>query len=299
MELKSYLTKKSKLVEKALKKYLPKDNSLISRAMRYSVFAGGKRLRPILVILGAEICGSKNIADILPAATALEFIHTYSLIHDDLPSMDNDDLRRGKPTSHKKFGEATAILAGDALLTDAFRLMGNLGENKRLNKQRIIDSVLVLAKLAGYKGMIGGQMKDTIETNRWNKMNLNTAKKNLEFIHLNKTAALIQASLLIGATLFNASKKQLNALNQFGRYVGLAFQAVDDILDITADKKLLGKRGSDLENNKLTYPSLYGLEESQNKAKKLIINAKKSLNIFGKKAEILSQLADYIIQRQY
>ena len=299
MNLKQYLNQKTQIIETALRRNLPKDNSLISRAMRYSVLAGGKRLRPILVILGAEVCGANNVSDFLGAACAVEFIHTYSLIHDDLPAMDDDDLRRGKPTSHKKFGEAAAILAGDALLTDSFRLLANLDKDSRIKKEKIIASILTLSELAGYNGMVGGQAKDTIEAGVWNKKNIAQARQNLLYIHLNKTAALIRASLLIGATLANGSKKQLSALDKYGKNIGLSFQIADDILDITADKKLLGKKGSDRDNKKLTYPALYGINRSIEAAKKLVDSAKSSLKVFGKRADILAELADYIVERQY
>ena len=299
MALKKYLNQKSIIIERALRKYLPKDSSLLSRAMRYSVLAGGKRLRPILVLLGAEVCGAKSTSDFLGAACAVEFIHAYSLIHDDLPAMDDDDLRRGKPTSHKKFGEAAAILAGDALLTDSFRLLAELSKNKRIKKENIISSISILSELAGYKGMVGGQAKDTIEAGNWNKKNIGRARQDLEYIHLNKTAALIRASLLIGAILANGSKKHLAAFDKYAKNVGLAFQVADDILDITGDKKLLGKKGSDRDNKKLTYPALYGINRSRETANKLVNSAKSSLKMFGKRAVVLTELADYIVERQY
>ena len=299
MALKKYLNQKSIIIERALRKYLPKDSSLLSRAMRYSVLAGGKRLRPILVLLGAEVCGAKSTSDFLGAACAVEFIHAYSLIHDDLPAMDDDDLRRGKPTSHKKFGEAAAILAGDALLTDSFRLLAELSKNKRIKKENIISSISILSELAGYKGLVGGQAKDTIEAGNWNKKNIGRARQDLEYIHLNKTAALIRASLLIGAILANGSKKHLAAFDKYAKNVGLAFQVADDILDITGDKKLLGKKGSDRDNKKLTYPALYGINRSRETANKLVNSAKSSLKMFGKRAVVLTELADYIVERQY
>jgi geranylgeranyl diphosphate synthase type II len=298
MNLQAYLAKKSLLVNQYLKRYLPRDSSLLSRAMRYSIFAGGKRLRPMLVLEAAELCGLSNDA-VMPAACALEYIHTYSLIHDDLPAMDDDDLRRGKPTCHIKFGEATAILAGDALLTDAFRLVSKCAENKKIPSECVIQANILLSSAAGYNGMIGGQMKDTIETDGWDKKSRASARKSLEYIHLNKTAALLRASLLVGATLAGGTKKQLSALDNYGRDIGLAFQIADDILDITADKKLLGKRGSDRENNKLTYPALYGLDASRAMATRLIQHAKKSVSVFQGEALILEKLADYIIERQY
>ncbi len=293
-ELKTYFSKKIATVERALRSFLPKDNALISRAMRYSIFAGGKRLRPVLVIMANDVCGG-NEKEVLPAACALEFIHTYSLIHDDLPAMDDDDLRRGMPTSHRKFGEATAILAGDALLTDAFRLIA-LSPRR---PERALKAQRILSEAAGYQGMIGGQMKDTVETGNWNAKSKNASKKNLHYIHLHKTAALIRASLLIGGELAGGSPRQLAALAAYGDKTGIAFQVADDILDIEGDKKLLGKRGSDRENNKLTYPALYGLEESKALARRLVEEAKQELSLFGGKAGLLRQLADFIIERHY
>ncbi|MCX5778122.1 MAG: polyprenyl synthetase family protein [Elusimicrobia bacterium] len=297
MKLVDYLKQQGRLIDRALIKFLPADNSLIACAMRYSICAGGKRLRPILVIEGARLCGG-TVAQVLPAACALEFIHTYSLIHDDLPAMDNDDLRRGKPTSHKKFGEAAAILAGDALLTDAFRLMSVCADNKRNRPERVVEATAVLSVAAGYRGMIGGQAKDTIEQGTWHKKSISLAKRDIEYIHLTKTAALIQASLVVGATLAGATSLQKTALNSYGRNIGLAFQIADDILDLTADKKLLGKRGSDRENNKLTYPALYGIEGSRQLSEKLIKEAKGNIRLF-KQASMLEQLADYIVERKY
>lgn len=298
MDLKKYLSDRSEVVNKALRKYLPKDNSIISRAMRYSIFAGGKRLRPILVLEASDLCGMR-VQDALPAACALEFIHTYSLIHDDLPAMDNDDLRRGKPSSHKKFGEAAAILAGDALVTDAFMVICECAKNKKIDCGSIINAIAILSDAAGSRGMILGQVKDTIESAGWNKRHGASLEREVLTIHLNKTAALIKASLMIGAALASASKKQMEALKIYGENIGIAFQIADDILDITADKKLLGKKGSDKDNNKLTYPAIYGLHDSMQIASALIGKAKNSLSVFGKKAETLEMLADYIIERKY
>ncbi|MBN1621330.1 MAG: polyprenyl synthetase family protein [Endomicrobiales bacterium] len=294
MILKKYLSKQAKLIDSALKKCLPKDNSLISRAMRYSVFAGGKRLRPILVMEGAKICGG-DAKSVLPAACAVEFIHTYSLIHDDLPAMDNDDLRRGKPTSHKKFDEATAILAGDALLTDSFRLLCECNKRKDL----VITAVKLLSEAAGHKGMIEGQIKDSVELKNWKKESKNKLRKKVIHIHKNKTASLICASLKIGAVLSGASRNQIKSIEKYGWEIGLAFQIVDDILDVVGDKAILGKRGSDKDNNKLTYPALYGLNNSSKLSVNLIKNAKKNLKTFGKRASILNQLADFIVERKY
>ncbi len=292
MELQAYLRSRAALIEKALERYLPRDNRLISRAMKYSLMAGGKRLRPVLVLEGAALCGGRP-ADYLAPACALEYVHTYSLIHDDLPAMDNDDLRRGKPTSHKKFGEAAAILAGDALLTDAFLLM----TLSPAGPAAAIDALRLLAAAAGHDGMIGGQVADTLETDAWQKKGKARSARTLEYIHLNKTAALLRASLTIGATLAGGNKKQTAALDGYGRDIGLAFQIADDILDITADKKLLGKRGSDRDNNKLTWPAIHGLDASREKARALVASAKKHLSLFGPRAKILAALADYIVDR--
>ena len=197
MDLKTRISERAALVNAALKSYLPKDNSLISQAMRYSVNAGGKRLRPILVLEGAQACGGRP-GDYLAAACALEYIHTYSLIHDDLPAMDNDDLRRGKPTSHKKYGEAVAILAGDALLTDAFRLIAECSKKRGFPPGSVIDTVKIVSEAAGRTGMIAGQVTDTLEAGARHKRNISVSKRKLLSIHPGKTAALIPASLVTG-----------------------------------------------------------------------------------------------------
>ena len=293
-DLKSYLKKQGQFVNKLLKKYLPKDKSIISQAMRYSVLAGGKRLRPVLVMLGAESFGL-DTKKIEPAICAVEFLHTYSLIHDDLPAMDNDDLRRGKPTNHKKFGEAAAILAGDALLTETFNLIAK----SKVPAERIIKAITMFADYSGYKGMIGGQAEDTIEAGKWNKQNISFCKKKLEYIHIHKTSDLIKASLLLGAILAGAKDKFLKAIEKYGHNIGIAFQIADDILDVYADKKLLGKNGSDADNDKLTYLRLYEKEQSEKNAKKLIEEAKKSISQFKVNREIFESLADYMITRQF
>ncbi|MDD5101618.1 MAG: polyprenyl synthetase family protein [Endomicrobiaceae bacterium] len=294
INLKKYLLLMSKEVNISLKKYLPKDKSIISQAMRYSVLAGGKRLRPIFVILGAEIFGLSK-QKIEPAICAVEFLHTYSLIHDDLPAMDNDDLRRGKPTSHKKFGENAAILAGDALLTESFNLIAQCN----VPSDRIVKAIRNFAEYSGYKGMIAGQAEDTLEAGKWNKKDISLCKNKLEFIHINKTSALIKASIKIGAILAGAKEKDLVLLDKYAHNIGLAFQIADDILDVYADKKLLGKNGSDNDNNKLTYLSLYGKEKSEENAKNLISEAKKVISKFKTKKEILEALADYMIDRRF
>lgn len=285
MNINTYLKKQKIIVDKALKKYFLKnvdEPAILNAAMRYSVFAGGKRLRPILCIVACDVCGcvEKNV---LPTACGLEMIHTYSLIHDDLPAMDDDDYRRGKLTSHKKFGEAIAILAGDGLLTKAFE---------------IIDSRVVkeIALAAGTKGMVGGQAVD-IESEVGSQKS--EVKKKIDFIHIHKTAKMIEVSLKAGAILSNASREKIKALSDYGMEIGLAFQVVDDILDITGNKKKLGKAGSDVKNKKLTYPAVYGIKYSREKAEKLIEIAKKDLKIFGKKAVMLENLAEYIIRRDF
>lgn len=293
-DLKKYLTKNALSVNSALKKFLPKDNSIISQAMRYSTLAGGKRLRPIFVIIAAELFG-KKASDIMPAACAVEYLHTYSLVHDDLPAMDNDDLRRGKPTCHKKFGEAAAILCGDALLTESFGLITRSNaKEKNINK-----AVRILSEYGGYQGMIAGQAEDTLEAGKWNKKDKTLMEKKLKFIQLQKTSALIVASLKIGAVLAGADKKSIKALETYGTCIGHAFQITDDILDVYADKKLLGKKGSDKDNDKLTALSFYGKEKAEKIAEDYIKKAKKAISIFGKKADVLNQLADYMIERKY
>lgn len=309
MNLKKYLEEKRKIINHALDKYLRFNKGypqILIKAMRYSIFAGGKRLRPLLVLASAQVCGGKGYKKPLGVACALEMIHTYSLIHDDLPAMDNDDYRRNKLTCHKKFGEAVAILAGDALLTYAFQIMS---ESPQVKKELIKE----LAEAAGIGGMIGGQVED-IQNSRLESQNLkikgsrnlhlqNKQKakiaKKIKYVHTHKTGMLIKTSLKAGALAVGASEKQVKVLEKYGEDIGLAFQIVDDILDITGDKKKLGKRGSDRDNKKLTYPLIYGIEKSKKKAKDLVEKAKEMLVVFGKKADILRKMADYIVNREY
>ena len=297
--LRKYFEKWRKAVDRALNRLLPKESrepKVIHKAMRYSVFAGGKRLRPVLVVAAAEACGLKG-DDVLPTACALELIHTYSLVHDDLPAMDDDDLRRGRPTSHKVFGEAIDILAGDALLTHAFKLAS---KNGKIPSSAIPKAVEAIAVGSGTEGMVGGQVLDIqMEGGKWKKLSAKDRAKILRAIHENKTAALLTASVLAGAILAGAPEKKIKSLKEYGRSVGLAFQVADDILDVTADKKLLGKKGSDKANKKLTYVSLYGLERSREMALDLSRRAKSSLKIFGKRGWVLNDLADYIVERTY
>jgi geranylgeranyl diphosphate synthase type II len=260
------------------------------------MFAGGKRLRPVLVMAAAECCGLPG-KKVLKTACALEMIHTYSLIHDDLPAMDDDDLRRGKPTNHKVFGEAMAILAGDGLLTYAFEAVAQNASELKLDGRATSEVVRVVARGAGTQGMVGGQVAD-LEAENWRSKNHGfDPKKALEYIHLHKTAALMIASLEAGAILAGATPKQRKNLVTYGKSVGLAFQIADDILDVVGDKKKLGKMGSDEQNDKLTYARLYGIDRSREMAAALTDKALKALTTFGKKAEPLRLLAEYIIKR--
>jgi geranylgeranyl diphosphate synthase type II len=314
MDIKTYLQEKQELVNSYLKSYFdtPSSPFVLHEAMRYSIFAGGKRIRPILALASYEAC-SGNPEDILPQATALELIHTYSLIHDDLPSMDNDELRRGKPTNHKVFGEAMAILAGDALLTEAFFMMtntnppipplvkGGMGGLFSPHKQSvspishstILRALRDVALSAGVNGMVGGQAQDILSENT------KPDRDTLEFIHLHKTAALITASVRMGAILANVIKTKLKALSKYGENIGLAFQIVDDILDVEETTEDLGKTaGSDINKKKMTYPSLFGIEGARQKAKDLITMAINSLKIFSSEAEPLRNIAIYLIERK-
>ena len=298
-ELDRYMTTRTESVDKTLKALLrgrAEEPDTIVKAMAYSMFAGGKRLRPVLVMAAAECCGLPG-KKVLKTACALEMIHTYSLIHDDLPAMDDDDLRRGKPTNHKVFGEAMAILAGDGLLTYAFEAVAQNASELKLDGRATSEVVRVVARGAGTQGMVGGQVAD-LEAENWRSKNHGfDPKKALEYIHLHKTAALMIASLEAGAILAGATPKQRKNLVTYGKSVGLAFQIADDILDVVGDKKKLGKMGSDEQNDKLTYARLYGIDRSREMAAALTDKALKALTTFGKKAEPLRLLAEYIIKR--
>jgi geranylgeranyl diphosphate synthase type II len=295
MELKSYLANKRAVIDKALKLYLPKPEKPageLFEAMKYSLFAGGKRLRPILCVASSEAVGG-NEEDVLPVACALEMIHTYSLIHDDLPAMDNDDMRRGKPTSHKVYGEALAILAGDALLTEAFNLISTLDINGEKAGEVIQKIVALIASAAGPNGMVGGQAVDMAIAGK------QVEASTIEFMHAHKTGALIAASVSSGAILGGASKNQLESLDRYGRKIGLAFQVSDDILDIEGDSEEMGKVvGVDARMGKNTYPSIYGLEKSKEMLRGLIDEAVDSLCQFDIKAEPLRKIAEYIVERK-
>lgn len=296
MQNKEYLRYKS-LVEEHLLYFLPEvDHKSITlyESMTYSLQAGGKLLRPVLLLAACDFCGGdEKLA--LPYACAIEYIHTYSLIHDDLPAMDNDDLRRGMPTNHKVFGDAVAILAGDGLLTSAFEAMNKdmllYFDNVDLLKRRI-RAVYELSKGAGCRGMIAGQIADIEAEDK------QCTKEILDYIHLNKTAALIKAAVRAGAYLGGADKKTLDDLDEFAENIGLAFQIVDDILDVSGDEEKLGKKtGSDLAKKKATYPCRYGLEESKEKVLELTENAKKAMEPYYDNAEFFVMLADELAHR--
>lgn len=295
MDIRDYLSSKKQIVDKFLDSYMPPDDSYpqeIHRAMRYSLFAGGKRIRPILSIASFETV-REDSSLILPVACAIELIHTYSLIHDDLPSMDNDDFRRGKPTNHRVFGEAVAILAGDALLTMAFSIITDSAYVQQLGNGQILQVVSEISSASGCKGMVGGQVVDILSEGR--DIDVNT----LEYIHVNKTGSLIRASVRAGGILAGADKSRLNALTVYGENVGLAFQITDDILDIEGKKEDLGKNtGMDIKKGKKTYPGLIGMDKSKEKVKELIDNALDALSIFDYKADPLRDIAKFIINRK-
>tara|TARA_B100001175_G_scaffold260324_1_gene229212 strand:- start:3710 stop:4579 length:870 start_codon:yes stop_codon:yes gene_type:complete len=273
-------------VNKSLQEVLPSEESRLAEAMRYSVLNGGKRLRPILVYLSSRL-GSCDRQSINLSACAVELIHCYSLIHDDLPSMDNDDLRRGNPTSHIKFDEATAILAGDALQPLAFELICNIN----IDEKTKIKLLSKLANASGFSGMVGGQVKDI-------QMGLKPSVEELDLMHFQKTGRLIQTSLEIGGLLSKLDEETIKLLSNYGKKIGLAFQIQDDIIDIESPASISGKnQGSDLDQNKITYPSVVGLEDSRSKALTLAKEAKEILVPLSKKADNLRLLADYVVTR--
>jgi geranylgeranyl diphosphate synthase type II len=293
MDLKSYLIDRQKAVDRALNGFLPKATvspATIHKAMRYSLFAGGKRLRPVLCLAASEACGGRMGAA-LPLACAVECIHTYSLIHDDLPSMDNDDLRRGRATCHKVFGDGIAILAGDALLTIAFEIAAQAKETRRYPLREV---VLEIAMAAGSRRLIAGQVADLEGEGR----RINRAQ--LRYIHENKTAALLTASVRLGAMAANAGAKELAAITAFGRALGLAFQVIDDILDVTQTSEKLGKSaGKDVAAQKATYPAVIGLEKSRAEARRLTAKAHAALANFGRSADRLREIAKHLLAREY
>lgn len=285
MGIEDYLSQKKRIIDEALERFLPQPDvypASIHQAMRYSVLGSGKRFRPILAVTTYEALDGED-EGILPAACALELIHTYSLIHDDLPCMDDDAWRRGKPTLHKAFDEAIAVLAGDALSALAFELLASTERP---------DVIREVAKAIGAQGMVGGQVVD-IETE-----GKPFSSKNLEYIHSHKTGALITVATRIGAIIAGGSEEERKIVTQFGEDMGLAFQIVDDILNLEGEKGTLGKStGTDEEKKKATYPALFGLEHSKLEAQRLIEKAKKELDTLGTSAYILKALADFVIQR--
>ena len=263
----------------------------LTEAMRYSLFAGGKRLRPALIFSSYGIFES-YFDKVIPYAGAVEMLHTYSLIHDDLPAMDDDDLRRGKPTNHKVFGEATAILAGDALLTKSFEVMTDREINPDIPVEMMLEATYKLAVATGDRGMVAGQYADIVAENG------NFGKESLEFIHRNKTAALVGYCTELGAILGFGSNDEKKSMKKFGEKIGLAFQITDDVLDVTSTTEALGKDAkSDLEKNKVTYVSVYGVENSKKMAEKLVEESLDILESFGEASRPLREIALYIISR--
>ncbi len=295
-DLKSYLDSRKRMVDKALEQKITpgKESDRLSRAMAYSLMAGGKRIRPILCIAAAEaISGADVDAEILECACALEMLHTYSLIHDDLPAMDNDRLRRGKQTCHIAFDESTAILAGDALLTLAFEILAMAGTTHLKHTHQWIKIIHIISRAAGYQGMIEGQMRDIFFEGK------TVSLDQLKDMHALKTGALIRASVNAGALLADASLEKIDRLDRYARNIGLAFQITDDILNIEGDPEIMGKAaGTDQLCNKATYPALLGLGPSNAYLSKLIESALLSLDTFGRQADPLRAIADYIVQRK-
>ena len=296
MDLKKYLKSKQFLLRKALDRSLARSHdhsSRVQEAMAYSLQAGGKRLRPILVMASAEACG-KDASQVLPVACAVEFIHTYSLIHDDLPCMDDDDMRRGKPTCHKKFGEAVAVLAGDALLTRAFGILSE--SSRRFTGPKLQQAMQTLADLAaasGTRGLIGGQTADIL--NEGKKISLPL----LKYIHSHKTGALLTACTRAGGIWTGATPSQLSALTRYGQNLGLAFQIANDILNVRGSSSKMGKgKGTDQQRKKVTYPAFYGLERSIHLAKNYSLAAVDCLANFGPQADPLRLIAAYSVERE-
>jgi len=291
-DLDAYMKERLAAVDAALDVFLPPETQrpeTLHKAMRYSVFAGGKRLRPILVMAGAEAVGGAA-EQVIPTACAMELIHTYSLVHDDLPAMDNDDFRRGVPTNHKVFGEATAILAGDALLTLAFRLVA---DNVRQTNRSALEVVVDIADAAGHGGMVAGQVADLEAEGR------QVGAETVDYIHTHKTGALIRTSLRVGARLCGATAEQVHTLSVAGADLGLAFQIVDDILDVVASSEELGKTaGKDQIQQKATYPAIHGIEASRARARSLIAEAEEALTAFGPRAEPIRALGRFILERK-
>ncbi|KJS00695.1 MAG: geranyl transferase [Peptococcaceae bacterium BRH_c4a] len=296
MDFISELGKRTKFINVALERLLPPVETyppIIHEAVRYSLFAGGKRLRPVLALASAEILGG-NQRDILPAACALELIHTYSLIHDDLPAMDNDDLRRGMPTCHKKYGEAMAILAGDALLTMAFELITLCPVTNVITPASLITVIAEISRASGTAGLVGGQVVDIMSTSS------KADEETLDYIHRCKTGAMYRASVRTGALLSGASRKDLDNLTGYAEHLGMAFQIADDILDIVGDEKNIGKPvKSDIKNDKATYPAMYGIEAAGRMAGDQMKRALRSIDGYGEKADFLRELVKFVVNRNH
>ena len=290
-DLQNFLTTRTEAVNRALDQFLPSEKTrpaTIHKAMRYSLFAGGKRMRPALCLAAAQACGGRE-ADALPLACAVECIHTYSLIHDDLPAMDNDDFRRGKPTNHKIFGEGIAVLAGDALLTQAFEIAAQAKGWPRYPHQKII---LEIAKASGSLQLVAGQVADLEGEGK------KISVSELRYIHERKTSALLCCSVRLGGMSANCTPAQLAALTNFGYHVGLAFQVIDDILDVTQTSEQLGKTaGKDNKAHKATYPAIVGLKKSRQIAEQLTTKAFAALKVFKGKTVALEALAEFLLKR--
>lgn len=296
MDLKAYLAQRKAWIDQALADYLPPvsgPEQRVVEAMRYSLMAGGKRLRPILCLAAAEAVGGDG-RRLLPVACALEMIHTYSLIHDDLPAMDNDDLRRGLPTCHKQFDEATAILAGDGLLTAAFQLLAAAALEDEARASSYLTVIQEIAAAAGHQGMVGGQMADLLAEGR------PATLAEVEAIHRLKTGALLTVSLRSGALLGGGTPAQVAALSAFGEKFGLVFQITDDLLDVEGEAVEMGKAtGMDAARQKATYPAVLGLEAAKAQARVLVAAACQDLTDFGPQAEPLRQLVCYLLERRH
>lgn len=294
MDIQALLSETAQKVEQRLDVLLPPESAApatIHKAMRYSVFAGGKRIRPLLCLEAAKACGGSEEAA-LDAACALEVLHTYTLIHDDLPCMDNDDLRRGRPTNHKVFGEGVAVLAGDALLTEAFAMLARVPENASYG---VRDYVAELAAQTGSRQLIGGQVLDLEGEGRALSL------EEIRAIHLGKTAALIMASVRLGGMAAGCTASQLEALTAYGRDLGLAFQIIDDILDVTSSPEVLGKSiGKDAKVEKATYTSFVGIDQARTEARELTASAQRALEAFApERRAALLKINDYLLSRQY
>ncbi|TMA56582.1 MAG: polyprenyl synthetase family protein [Deltaproteobacteria bacterium] len=294
MNLTRYLAERRRLVDRTLKHVLAQNRTpprRLDRAMRYSLFSGGKRIRPILALASGEAVGA-TVERVLPFACALEMIHTYSLIHDDLPAMDDDDLRRGKPTNHIVFGEGMAILAGDGLLTEAFRVMAEGALRNGQNRAAVLRALREIATAAGATGMVGGQVADLEAESK------KPTRARVEYIHTRKTAALIRAAVRAGALVGGARPAQFARLDRYGAALGLAFQIADDILDVEGSTDKTGKRaGRDAQLHKVTYPAAVGMDNAKRRARELLDEALEALKPLGLPAEPLRQIAAFIVER--